>query len=74
MKYLKINVELMEHGTNTVETKNLYLAITESEDINLMLQMIYGSWYKVVTYTSEEVVIYISISYIKEAAIKILKS
>lgn len=74
MKYLKINTELKEYGTTTVETKNLYIAISENEDIDLILQMIYGTWYEVIAYTSEEAEIYVSQNYIKKAAIEILKS
>ena len=71
-KRLKITAKLKKFDATVEETEIFFAILTEQDDIDICVQMVYGCWYQIISYTTEPVDIFVSENYCKEIAIKLL--
>ena len=71
---LRVNTYLKAFGSYRVETKVMYVVMHPDESLDELVQMSYGCWYDVISYTTENAEIMVTPKFIQEEAIAILKT
>jgi hypothetical protein len=74
MKALKIVAQLREHGESKTLERSACMVLSDRDDPDNFVEMMWGSWYDIISYQFEDIEIHISKNYIKELAIDLLKS
>jgi hypothetical protein len=74
MKALKIVAQLREHGESETIERTAYMVLSDRDYPAEFVEMMWGSWYDIISYQTEDVEIHISKTYIKENAINLINS
>ena len=70
---LKVTTTLKKQGNDKIETHEIFMVITNHDNIELLIQMAYGNWYDILEYKYEPIEIFVSENYCNEITTNVLK-
>jgi len=71
---LKVTAKIKSVETGEESTKEFIAVISDRDDLELLVQMNYGSFHDILEYTYEPIQVYVSTSYCCNVAAEILTS
>jgi putative sterol carrier protein len=63
MKSFKLKTQLKEHGSELVEVRETLIVLSDKDDLDYIVQMLYGSWYDIISFEIEPTTIFVSRQY-----------
>lgn len=71
---MKVTTKIKEHGSDKIEIREMLMVITKEDNLELLIQMAYGSWYDIVEYTYEPIEIHVSERYCHQVSARFLEN
>jgi len=71
---LRIRTKIRKHGSEETEIVEQFVVVTDEEDIELLVQMSYGSFHDIIEFQTENVDIFVSEAYCNSVVIKNLQN
>lgn len=74
MRIYNITTIVKEHSKDKEQVKKDTVILADNDDLNEVVQMMYGCWFDVVKFDYEEAnMVHISKNYIKQEALKVIE-